>query len=179
MYIAAHYPERVERIVILDSGSAMASERTRDQIKTALDRLGQVWPSWDDYLAAIKQAPYYSGWWDPAIEEYYRADVRTHPDGGVQPRSRPESIAAAMDGLLAEPWPAHAAAIRQPALLLHAPEPYGPPGAAPILALDAAQETATAIAGCRYVQVPGNHMTMLFGAGAREAAGAITSFVTT
>lgn len=177
MYIASRYPERVARLVILDAGFDMASTRTRDQIKPALDRLGQVSSSWDAYLAAIKQAPYYSGWWDAAIEDYYRADVRTNQDGSVQSRSRPDTIAAAMDGLLAEPWVEHAALIRQPALLVHSLGPYGPPGAPPILAADAARETVDAIQDCRYVQVPGNHMTMLFGAGAREATSAITAFV--
>lgn len=179
MYIAAFYPERVSRLVVLDAGFAMASTRTRDQIKPSLDRLGHVSPSWESYLAAIKQAPYYAGWWDPAIEDYYRADVRTNPDGSVQPRSRPATIEGAMEGLLAEPWADHAALIRQPVLLVHALGPYGPPGAPPILAMDAARETVAAIYDCRYVQVPGNHMTMLYGAGAREAAGAIAAFVAT
>lgn len=177
MYIAARYPERVSHLVVLDAGFAMASTRTRDQLKPALDRLGQVSPSWDAYLAAIKQAPYYSGWWDEAIEDYYRADVRTKQDGSVQPRSRPDTIAAAMDGLLAEPWEEYAAMIRQPALFVHSLGSYGPPGAPPILTTDAARETVDAIQDCRYVKVPGNHMTMLFGEGARHATGAIKAFV--
>jgi hypothetical protein len=127
-------------------------------------------------LSSIKQAPYYTGWWDSAIESYYRADVCTNEDGSVQPRSRPETIAAAMDGLLAEHWVQHAAAIRQPALLVHALGPYGPPGAPPILARDAARETVAALADCRYLQVPGNHMTMLYGDAARQAVDAIKAF---
>jgi pimeloyl-ACP methyl ester carboxylesterase len=177
MYIAARFPERVARLVVIDAGFAMASARTRDQIKPALDRLGQVSPSWEAYLASIKQAPYYSGWWDEAIEDYYRADVRTNQDGSVQPRSRPGTIAAAMDGSLAEPWVELAGLIRQPALLVHSLGAYGPPGAPPVLTADAARETVAAIQDCRYVQVPGNHMTMVFGDGAREMAGAITAFV--
>jgi len=120
-YLAAHYPARVTRLIVLDAAMSNATPATRAAIQPSLDRLGRVLPSWDTYLDAIKQAPYFDGWWDPAIESYFRADVRVSEDGSVQSRSHPEVIGAAMDGVIAEDWQAHLAAIRQPAILFQAP----------------------------------------------------------
>jgi pimeloyl-ACP methyl ester carboxylesterase len=176
-YLAANFPARVARLIILDAGMAMATPATRAAIQPSLDRLGQVLPSWEAYLDAIKRAPYYDGWWDPTIESYYRADVRVGEDGSVQARSRPEVIAAAMDGLIAEDWQSHLAAIRQPAILFQAPGAYGPPGTPPILSAEQAQATIERLVDCYSVEVPGNHMTMLYGAGAQRIVAGITAFL--
>lgn len=176
--MAANYPELVERIVIIDAAIAMASEQTRLQIKPSLDRLERSYPSFAAYLDQIKQAPYYRGWqWDPLVESYYRHDVAPAEDGTLRPRSQPAHIAAAMDGVIAEPWHTHMSTIDKPALLLNAPGPYGPPGAAPIVSEAQARETADRLVNCRYVQVHGNHQTMLYGEGAAEIVTAIHSFV--
>jgi pimeloyl-ACP methyl ester carboxylesterase len=176
-YLAARYPARISQLIILDAAMSNATPATRAAIQPSLDRLGRVLPSWETYLDAIKQAPYFQGWWDPAIESYYRADVRVNQDGSAQARSRPEVIGAAMDGVIAEDWPTHLAAIRQPTILFQAPGPYGPPGAPPILSAEQARATIERLAGCRYVEVPGNHMTMLYGAGARRFVEEITAFL--
>ena len=175
-YIAAHYPERVARMVLIDAAASF-HPRVRDLIKPALDRLGKIFPSWDAYLQAMKQAPYFDGWWDPTIESYYRADVQINADGTVQARSRPEAIAEALDKVLDEPWHQHIAKIQQPAILLNALGPYGPPGTPPVLPYEQAQETAKALRRCRYVEIPGNHMTMVFGDGAKRMVEAITEFM--
>lgn len=176
LYMAAHYPERVARLVVLDAACSFHPQ-VRELIQPSLDRLGTVHPSWDEYLATIKRMPFYAGWWDPAIESAYRADVETRDDGTLRPRSRPEAIGEALDGLLAEDWPGHLAAVRQPMLLVNAPGAYGPPGTPPVLPREQALETVAAVADGRYVEVPGNHMTMLFGEGAARTVEAILDFV--
>jgi pimeloyl-ACP methyl ester carboxylesterase len=177
-YIAATYPERVERLVVIDAAIAVAVPQTRELIKPSLDRLGKVYPSFTEYMALIKAAPYFHGWkWDPQIESYYQADVQVNPDGSVQARAHPEHIAAAIEGIIAEPWRDHLDRINLPVLLLHALEPYGPPGAPPIVNQAQADETRNLLHDCRYVQVPGNHFTMLYGRGAYAIAAAIIDFV--
>jgi pimeloyl-ACP methyl ester carboxylesterase len=178
MYLAARYPERIRKVVVIDAAGVLVNPQTRELIKPSLDRLGKVMPSWEVYLDQMKQAPAFDGWWDPAIESYFRADVETNDDGTVQARSRPESIAEAIDRAGAENWSAHLALIRQPAILLHALGPYGPVGTPPIVLLKQAQATVEAMADCRYIEVPGNHITMLFGEGARAIVKNITEFVT-
>ena len=175
-YLAAHYPERVTKLVLIDAAASL-HPRVRDLIKPSLDRLGKIVPSWDAYLQAMKQAPYFNGWWDPTIESYYRADVQINADGTVQSRSRPGAIAEALDKVLEEPWHQHLAKIHQPAILLNALGPFGLPGTPPVLPYEQAQETVKALKNCRYVEIPGNHMTMLFGKGAQRMVEAITEFV--
>jgi pimeloyl-ACP methyl ester carboxylesterase len=178
LYMAANHPARVAKVVAIDAAISAASERTRELIRPALARLERDYPSFETYLDLLRQAPYYHGWtWDPIVERYYEADVVMAPDGSVRPRSRPAHIGAAADGVIAEPWRAHLAHITCPVLMIHATGPYGPPGAPPILSDTQAAETRALIPGCAYVHVPGNHMTMLYGDGARATADAILAFV--
>jgi pimeloyl-ACP methyl ester carboxylesterase len=176
-YLAATHVDRVSHVVALDAAIAATHPRVRDQLRPALARLGQRYPSWEAYLAAVRAAPYWGGWWDPLLESYYRADVRTNDDGSVQARARPEAIEAAMDGVIALDWHAIIRSIRQPVLLINATGSYGPPGSPPLLSAEDTRATVELLTHGRYLQVPGNHMTMIFGAGAERAAGAITSFI--
>lgn len=180
LYMAANYADRVERVVVIDAAISAASERTRELIRPALARLEQSYPSFEAYLDLLRRAPYYHGWeWDPAVEQYYRADVLTAPDGSVRPCSHPHHIAAAADGVIAEPWREHLSRVERPVLMLHATGPYGPPGAPPILSAEQAAETRALLPHCDYAHIPGNHMTMLYGEGARAIAGAILAFLGT
>jgi pimeloyl-ACP methyl ester carboxylesterase len=177
LHLAAHFPERFPRIIVLDWAMALATPATRELLKPTLARLGQITPSWEAYLAAMKQMPFYHGWWDPTIERFYRADLLENSDGSVQPRPRPDAIQAAIEGTLIEDWPALLAQVRQPVLLLNARDPYGPPGAAPLLPCDRAIATVEALANVRYVAVSGNHITMLFGHNAHRVVEAMTTFL--
>jgi pimeloyl-ACP methyl ester carboxylesterase len=178
LYLAAHAPTRVTAVILVDAAISAASERTRELIRPALARLERVYPSFADYLDVIRAAPYYQDWpWDPAVESYYQADVEPDAGGGLRPRARPAAIAAAADGVIAEPWRAHLARVTCPVLMIHADGPYGPPGAPPIISRAQADETCALLADCRYVHVPGNHQTMLYGASAHTIAIAMLEFV--
>jgi len=176
LYMAAHYPERISKLVVIDAAGSMHPQ-VRELIKPSVDRLGKVLPSWEGYIEAMKQMPFYQGWWDPSIESYYRADVEFFDDGTVKPRSRPEAIIEAVDKALTEDWAQHLTAIKQPMLLLNALGSFGPPGTSPILPREQALETVNAVAEGHYVEVPGNHMTMLYGEGAKRIVEAIIAFV--
>ncbi len=176
LFMAAHYPERISRLVVIDAAGSMHPQ-VLELIKPSIDRLGKVLPSWEVCIETMKQMPFYDGWWDPVIESYYRADVEFFDDGTVKPRSRPEAIIEAVEKALAENWSRHLAAIRQPVLLLNAPGSFGPPGAPPVLPRELALETVNALAEGHYVEVSGNHMTMLYGEGAQRIVEAITAFV--
>jgi pimeloyl-ACP methyl ester carboxylesterase len=176
IYMAAKNPERVSKLVIIDAAGSM-HPRVRELIKPSVDRLGKVLPSWEAYLEAMKQMPFYQGWWDPTIESYYRADVEIRGDGTVKPRSCPEAIIEAVEKSLAEDWAQLLSAVRQPVLLLNAPGPYGPPGTPPVLPREQAMDTVNMLSEGRYGEIPGNHMTMLFGEGAQRIVEAILAFV--
>lgn len=175
IYLAAHYPQRVSKCVVMDAGFLHPS--VRELIKPSLDRLGQVIPAWEPYRDAVKQAPFWRGYWDEHVEAYYRADVEIRADGTVKARSHPEAIAEAVDKALAAPWEAHMAQVHQPTMMLNALGPFGPDGTPPIMPLEQAQETVSALPNCIYVAVPGNHMTMLFGENVKAVMQAIMDFV--
>jgi pimeloyl-ACP methyl ester carboxylesterase len=176
IYMAARYPERVSKLVVIDAAGKMHPE-LREMIQPSVDRLGKVVPSWDAYLESMKKMPFFQGWWDPTIESFYRADVEIHNDGTVKSRTRPEAITEAVDKSMKEDWAQHLSAIKQPMLLLNAPGSFGPPGTAPILSREQALETVNAVALGRYIEVPGNHMTMLYGEGAKRMVAEIIAFV--
>jgi hypothetical protein len=125
----------------------------------------------------MKQMPFYQGWWDPMIEAYYRADVEVCAAGAVKSRTLPEAIIEPDEKGRSERWEEHLAAVKQPILLLNALDSFGPPEAPPMLPRERAMETVKAAADARYVEVPGNHMTMLFGEGAQRIVESISEFV--
>ena len=175
-FIASQYPDRVSRLVVMDAAGSM-HPNTRAMIQPSIDRLGKAIPSWETYLEFVKSMPFFQDWWDPAIESYFRADVETLDGGMVIPRSRPEAIIEAVDHVLAEGWQVHLSRITQPTLLLNALGSFGPPGAPPLLPREQAMETVNALADGHYAEVPGNHITMLYGEGARKILEEIDRFV--
>jgi pimeloyl-ACP methyl ester carboxylesterase len=174
-YMAAHFPDCIRKCIVMDA-PAEVDLTVLEQIKPSLARLERVAPSWEDYLSQIKAMPYYEGWWDPTIEDFYRADVKVNPDGTVQARSRPENIRAAVEGTLEIDWPETVRKIHQPTILLRAADPFGPPGYPPILPEDKAKRTIELLCNGRLAEFSGNHMTFMFGKSAKEVTKAIISF---
>ncbi len=176
-YMAAHFPERITKCIVLDA-PAHVHIGILDQIKPSLDRLSVVFPAWEEYIGRIKQAPYCrNGWWNPEIESYYRADVQVNNDGTVQARSQADHIMEAAHGTLDEDWARHLAKINHPVLFLRAPDPFGADGFPPIVPEDKAVETVNMLANARQVDIPGNHMTFIFGDSADLMVKEIVGFV--
>jgi pimeloyl-ACP methyl ester carboxylesterase len=176
-WLAANHPERVERCVVLDA-PAVVNARVVEQIQPSLARLGQVYASWEEYLALVRSMPYFDeGGWNPDIESYFRADVRFLPDGTVRARSQPEHMGEAAAGTAAVDWAGLVSRIMQPTLLLRAPGSFGPPGSPPLLSRGDAEWTVGLIADGRLVDGIGNHLTFVFGQGAQVLTGAIAEFL--
>lgn len=175
MYIGAHYPERVKKMVILDAG--IMHPKVKDLIAPAIRRLGQPVESFETYLAAMKQNPaYHQGVWNDDIVAYYRADVYDLPDGRVMPRSTPDIINAAVDQILEVDWPTVMPRATMPGILIHGTEGVGPAPTPPVLPDDGAQQTLSYLPDCRYLRIPGNHYTMLYGDNAHAIVDAIVDF---
>jgi pimeloyl-ACP methyl ester carboxylesterase len=175
--MAARYPERVAKVVLIDSAAGLINVQTRALIQPSLARLGKAVSTWDEYLGTIKQAPFFADWWDPTIESYFRADVEDLADGSVIPRAHPEHIRQVMELAEREPWAELIRAIQQPLLILRAVEPFGLNGAPPLLSESTAKATLEAVVRGHYAEIPGNHMTMLYGQGAERIVAEIINFV--
>jgi pimeloyl-ACP methyl ester carboxylesterase len=176
IYLAARYPQRVSKIVLIDVAVWIIDD-TAKLIRVSLDRLTKIFPSADAYINAIKSAPYLDGFWDPMVESYFRAEIKTNDDGTAQARTSAAAIEQVIQNISAVPWRDLVAQIAAPSILINAPGPYGPPGAPSIVPAELARETAASIAGCRYAEVPGNHLTMVFGENAQHVVAAVTEFV--
>ena len=176
LYMAANYPERFSKLVIIDAAISWPSG-TGDLLKPSLNRLDKVFPSWDDYLILAKGMPFLDGYWDQYIEEHYQADVEIRADGSVKPRT-PRRVIQEVSAKSGEvDWHQILTQVKHPTLLLNAPGAYGAPGTPPVLPYENAIETARALANGGYVRVPGNHLTMIFGENAKEVVREITRFV--
>ena len=176
VYLAAEHPERVSRVVVIDAAIRL-QPNVREMLKPSLDRLTQVLPSADDYLARIRAAPYLDGYWDAQLEGYFRAEIRENPDESARSMTSADAVAQALDGVTVESWAELARRVEQPVLLLHALGSYGPPGSPPLILTEDARDTADAFPDCRYVEVPGNHLTLLFGENGATVRREIERFV--
>ncbi len=174
IYMAVHHPERIQKLVILDA-AAKLHEKTKEMLGPALGRLGQVYESEKFYIDKVKSAPYLS-FWDEQMASYYQADIRTLPDGTVTPIPTPENMTAAiMQGSFGEPWLELIPKITHPSILINGADDYAL--GAPLLPKEYATETVEVMQDCIYVQVPGNHQTMLYRNGAKAMVEAIKSFL--
>ena len=90
---AAKYPQRVERLILVDGGGDLSKEQIDKVfigIKPALDRLEMVFPNEKSYLQKMGSAPYIQPW-SPAIETYYRYEIEP-TEGGVRTNIQPAHI---------------------------------------------------------------------------------------
>jgi len=118
---AANYPERTEKIILMDGGGQL----TQDQwdkvtlaIKPSLDRLGQVFPSFAAYVANMKLAPFLQPW-SQALEDYFRYESEA-VEGGVRSRINPANIIEEAQNIRQEAPAQYYSKIACPVLILRA-----------------------------------------------------------
>ena len=174
LYLAVYFPDRVQKLILMDAAVRMHPD-TKEMLGPALSRLEQTFASFDAYLNKVKQAPYLTNW-DENMRSYYWADVKNNPDGTVTIRSKlANMMEAVMKGSLGEPWAELIKLLQKPAMLINAPGVYTM-GAA-LLPKELALETINMMNDCRYIEVTGNHQTMLYGEGAMQIVTAVKTFI--
>ena len=90
---AACYPDMVERLILLDGGGQLSQKRwdsIETVIKPSLERLQNVFPSFEAYTQPLKEAPIFQPWTE-FHETYFQHDVRK-VDQGVRSRIDPAII---------------------------------------------------------------------------------------
>lgn len=172
-YIAAYYPERVERIIIID-GAAKMNPNTPKMLVGSISRLGKTYPSYEAYLDKMKNAEPIT-FWAAEMETYYSADVKKNEDGTVIPHSRLSSIIKVSLGVASQQWEKVFAKVEQLALLINGVENYAQ--GEPILPASRAKHSVELLKKGHYLRVDGNHQTMLYGNGAIQIVNAINNFL--
>ncbi len=175
IYTSHHYPEIFKAMIIIDA-AARLHPQARDMVGPSLSRLGREWDSEENYLDEMKKSDYLFGMWNKDMESYFLADIHLSGNGMVTTRSSQKDINKATDSVFIHglKWLDFIRSTSCPTLLINATGEYG--FNAPLLPEDLARETVSIIENCEYVQVPGNHMTMLFEEGARATVKAIVQF---
>ncbi|HTN45600.1 MAG TPA: alpha/beta hydrolase [Flavipsychrobacter sp.] len=172
-FLAANYPDRVEKLILLDAAAEMNPD-VIEMLGAAFSRLDKKFPSWDAYISEIKAAPYLTFWSD-AMESYYKADVMDTDEGGVTPRPNLANIIQCSLGVANEAWNVLIPKIEQPAILVNGLDVYTL--GQPLLPDYKAQETVAMMRDCKYIAVDGNHQTMLYEDGAEQIVKAIRNFI--
>jgi pimeloyl-ACP methyl ester carboxylesterase len=170
MQMAALAPGRLEWLVLVDACSP-ASAEVLALIRLAVERLGAVYPSADEYVARMRALPTierWSGFW----ERYFRYEL-VSADGGVRARTSREAVLEDLAyGHAHDPrelWPA----LTMPALLLRAARALVPGGPFLVTASDV-DELRRRVAGVQVVEIEANHYGI---AAAPEAAEAAARFL--
>jgi pimeloyl-ACP methyl ester carboxylesterase len=177
-YISRYYPERVSKVVILDSALEVAHERVLSKIRPSLERLGKAMPSYATFTDAMKVSPYYNdGSWDEDVDAMYRYDMEDLPDGTARSRVHKAGIEELIDHILTHDWADIIRHVAHPTLLVHAAGGLDMGRAEAVVTAQGAQETLALLQDGRLHTVTGNHMTMLFGEQARALAGVIRAFL--
>jgi pimeloyl-ACP methyl ester carboxylesterase len=118
---AANYPERTEKIILMDGGGQLTQDQWDNvtlAIKPSLDRLGQVFPSFDAYVALMKLAPFLQPW-SQALENYFRYESEV-VEGGVRSRINPANIQEEVQNIQKEVPSEYYPKVTCPVLILRA-----------------------------------------------------------
>jgi pimeloyl-ACP methyl ester carboxylesterase len=157
-FFAAIHPARLGRLVLVDAGGKIPEDALQ-ALASSLQRLGQVYPSLDAYLAARRQSAVYP--WTPFWEAYYRYDALVHPDGTVTsriPKAVIDEEIAANFLIRTEMLPS---AVRAPTLIVRAALGTLGPDRGFLLPAEEAERICTAISDSRRIDIPDtNHYTI-------------------
>jgi len=163
MAFAAEYPDRVEKLILLDGGAEVSQahwDRVDLVIKPSLDRLGQVFPSFEAYLENMKKAPILQPW-SQAIEDYFRYETED-VDGGVRSRIHPDHIREEIRNIRKMTPSEYYAKITCPVLLVRATDGIISEEDL-VVPEDAADRMIKEIPNLRRVDIQGtNHYSILF-----------------
>ncbi len=163
LVFAARYPQRVDRLILVDGGGKLSETqmaRVFAGIKPSLDRLGQVFPSLEAYLAQMKQAPYLQPW-NSYMETYFRYEIE-EVEGGVRSRVHPKHIEEEARNLGKVDSSQFYSKATSPALILRATKGMLAEDDL-LLPEDVADRMAREIPNARKVDIEGtNHYSILF-----------------
>jgi hypothetical protein len=153
-------------LILVDAGAPLPWKTPEEQpawLTASINRLGKPSLSYQDYLQALKAAPFIGPYWNEYFDLYYQNDIRPEGNGLVAARAYREGIIEEglhyHEALPEEQW----ANVQVPTLLLRAGQGLFSDNDH-LLTEEAAKNIVQGIANCRYVNFPTlNHYTIVFG----------------
>ncbi len=166
LYFAAHYPDKLSKLILVDAGAPLPWKTPQEQpawLTASIGRLGTPVPSYAEYVNRLKVVPFLAPYWNEYIDIYFEHDTFSESDGSVAAKAYREGIleegARFSEGSPEEQW----ANVNVPTLLLRAGLGMFSDNDQ-LLSEQAADMARRSIANCRYVNYPNlNHYTILFG----------------
>ncbi len=159
----AQHPDRVDRIILVDGGGKLSEiqmVKVCAGIKPSLDRLGRIFPSFEEYLNLMKTAPFLKEW-TPALETYYQYEIEA-VDGGVRSSLNPAHIQEERENLGKMDVSQFYEKISCPMLILRATDGMVAEDDL-LLPRDVVDTMVQKIPHARYVDIPGtNHYSIVF-----------------
>jgi pimeloyl-ACP methyl ester carboxylesterase len=166
LYFAAHYPEKLSRLVLIDAGAPLPWSTPEEQpawLNASISRLGTSVPSFEEFTQRLKAAPFLGPYWNEYFNVYFEHDVRHNSDGSVASKCYREGILEEgmhySEARPEEQW----ANVQAPTLLLRAGQGLFADNDQ-LLSVEAAAAAQVGIKNCRYINFPTlNHYTIIFG----------------
>src|SRR5256884_9504079 len=167
LYFAAHYPEKLSKLILIDAGAPVPWKTIEEQpawLTASINRLGTPTSSFEEYTQRLKAAPFLGSYWNPYIDLYFEHDVYTRSDGSVVAKAYREGILEEGTYNLYEYKPEKLwKDVTVPTLLLRAGQGLFTDNDQ-LLSEAAATAIQRGIKNCRYVDFPKlNHYTIIFG----------------
>ncbi len=160
---AAQYPKKVKKMILVDGAGDLSGARwdkIEQAIKPSVERLGQVFPSYEAYTALLKLAPFLKPWTD-FLDAYFRYEIE-ETDGGVRSRTPAGPIREEIANIRFFDASKKYPEITCPVLILRATEGIFSEEDM-VLPADMADKMVREIKDARCVDLPGtNHYSILF-----------------
>jgi len=160
---AARHPQRIDRLILMDGGGKLTEDQMTKVlagIKPSLDRLGQIFPSFESYVSLLKLAPFLQPW-NSFLESYFRYEVE-EVKGGLRSRVQSEHIEEEAINLRKGDSTQFYSRVSCPTLILRATKGMLAEDDV-VLPVDVAERMTREIKNARRVDLEGtNHYTILF-----------------
>jgi pimeloyl-ACP methyl ester carboxylesterase len=176
VYLTAHHPDRVSRLVLVDGGSDVTDE-VDALLEPVVERVERAYPSREAYVEFLKNLPVFKDRWDENLERFFAGDVRPS-NGEWRHHADLETVGddrEKMHGFpLSELWPR----IQRPTLVLLSTVGLAGPDEGFILPPQDARRMQETIPDCALVEVENtNHYDILYSA-PKTTVEAIRGFLT-
>jgi len=167
LYLAAHYPEKLSKLILIDAGASVAWKTIEEQpawLTASINRLGTPVASFEEYMQRLKAAPFLGPYWNPYFDLYFEHDIYTKSDGSAVSKAFREGIIEDNKYNLYEYKPEEQwKDVTVPTLLLRADQGLFT-DTDQLLSEEAAAAIQHGIKNCRYLNFPNlNHYTIAFG----------------